>query len=398
MKNKDKTKKMSFSLGEIKLIRRKFSKEISLVPDVKAQMVKALKLRNIILFVCILVSSVAAGVVLILSLAAGGQRLAISNQDERLSMMSKKINEYRGFSDLVTIQGQLENIDKTNSEKKVLSRIFQILSTMLYQGKDKITVSELTVNLVNNTLSFDAQADAGEAPLIDYRVLEAFKKKIRLMRYDHGRYKDENGKEIPSRCMVEMDDEQKPLMDERGEVYAIWQKGKKGCYPSLKKDMKDGQGEKENKSQEFEKVKIYRVPRFNEWHKNRQMDLSGKISGVPHFNSMCIKYSGKMEKHEIKWAAKNDCVMSKNGVEVRDSSNGRNASGNLVLRFSASIALDKNVFAFKNKHVTVYLPTEQNVTDSYVQIKSIFEQRAADCRVGDKDCANVKGEKNGREK
>lgn len=88
----------------------------------------------------------------------------------------------------------------------------------------------------------------------------------------------------------------------------------------------------------------------------------------------------------MKWTAENSCDIAKNGVKINDSSNGRDASGNLVLRFSAVIILDPNVFAFKNKHVMAIGPNGQNVTDSYIQIEGMFAERAKDCVVGDAAC------------
>ena len=75
------------------------------------------------------------------------------------------------------------------------------------------------------------------------------------------------------------------------------------------------------------------------------------------------------------------------GINISDSSNGRDASGELVLRFSAVITLNPEVFSFNNKHVLTIGPAGRyNVTDSYVQIQSLFAKRAEDCLPGDTVC------------
>lgn len=407
MSDGKKMKSYSFSDIADKLFgkKKKFKREINLVPDIKAEMIKALKMRNLILFVCIVVIASSVGGVLILSGIAGGQRIAINGQENKMKLMSKKMSELNGLSDILTIQDQLKYIKETNDKKKMLSRVFDVLSVLLYQGKDKVSLSELNVDLATSTLSFDAQADAGEPPYIDYRVIEAFKKKVSLMKYDYGRYVDEKGNQIPARCMVEHD-EKGNILKKNGQVYAIWKRGNEGCDIADEKENKDSEKEnkekaednkdgnkdkKEEPKQKKADEEIFRVPKFEEWYKDKKIDLSGRISDVAHFESSCIKYKGEKDKNEkVKWTADNNCRLAKEEVAIRDSSNGRNASGSLVARFSSKIVLNSAIFDFKNKHMLAIQPAEQNVTDSYVQVEAIFEQKAEDCLPNDKSCGKEK--------
>ena len=181
--------------------------EINLVPAVKAEMIKAQKVRNLVLFICIVVSSVAAGVVVILFGIKSGQDIAIGNQDNRLKLMSKKLNEYAELDDIITIQSQLTGIDAILQKKTVLSRVFGALSVMMPEGDDDVKLSELRVDMQTNVLTMEGQADARKDPLIDYRVLESFKKGMALTKYDYGRYVDATGNEIPTQCVSEADAE-----------------------------------------------------------------------------------------------------------------------------------------------------------------------------------------------
>ena len=450
------------------------SYEINLVPEVKRQMIKAMRFRNIALFVSIILAAIAGGTVMIMATIWEGQNIAMSGQDTRLKMMSDKLKSYDSLGEFLTIQNQLSNIDEINSNKKVLSRTFSILRTILPAGPDTINISELSVDLPINQIRFDAQADAKVSPYIDYRVLESFKKGVGLMKYDYGRYVDAQDNEIPTRCMVETDADGNLLMEEEkvGDVvnkyvYAYWLKGKKGCDPtkdsSLEEDEPQDQLRTEqntnsasnavnNMLSEFsvtgqnneqtnvvtseqtaeelaqlitdnynkkleelddygrslmeqqvssgvdmktaEVVKVYRSPKFQNWYKEGYMDESGNISGVPHFNSECITYSGSDMGSGVKWTSTNDCKLATEDVVVRDSSNGRNSSGDLVLRFSATVTLDEAVFKFTNKHVMAISPTGQNVTDSYVQIQGMFAERAADCSDSDVVCTSATSELN----
>lgn len=446
--------------------------EINLVPEVKRQMIKAMRFRNIALFVSIILAAVAGGTVVIMATIWEGQNIAMGGQDTRLKMMSDKLKSYDSLGEFLTIQNQLSNIDEINSNKKVLSRTFSILGTILPAGPDTINISELSVDLPINQIRFDAQADAKVSPYIDYRVLESFKKGVGLMKYDYGRYVDAQDNDIPTRCMVETGADGNILMEEEkvGDVvnkyvYAYWLKGKKGCDPtkdsSLAEDEPEGTvyventnsasnavnnmlnefavtGQNNNTQTETatqtaeelaqlmtenynkkldalddygkslmeqqvssgisvndaEVVKVYRSPRFSEWYKEGYMDESGNISGVPHFNSECIAYSGSDIGTGMKWTSTNDCKLATEDVVVRDSSNGRNSSGDLVLRFSATVTLDEAVFKFTNKHVMAISPTGQNVTDSYVQIQGMFAERAADCSDSDVVCTSATTELN----
>ena len=138
---------------------------------------------------------------------------------------------YGNLSEFLTIQDQLKKISDISSEKKVLSRIFDVMEVLLYKGQDSITLSSLKIDLDKSTISFDAQADALTDPKIDYRVLEAFKKAASQVTYDYGRYVDENGKEIPTLCIVEKDDNGN-YFTENGNMFAYWKKNDSGCDPS----------------------------------------------------------------------------------------------------------------------------------------------------------------------
>ena len=425
---------------------QKGSYEISLVPEVKRNMVKAMKFRNILLFCCIVLMAVSGGVVMVMVTVWEGQNITMSGQDSRMKAMSDKLNNYGSLSEFLTIQKQLKQLNQISDNKKVLSRVFPVLSVILPEGPDTISLSELTVNLDENTLIFDAQADAKVSPYIDYRVLESFRKGVSLMKYDYGRYVTADGDEIPSRCMVEADAEGNTLIEEDKNngvtskyIYAYWMRGKRGCDPTREdfvaedEEVDEGEGttsQQTNKSEEeiqadFDKklnslddygksllysqvesgvstaeadvVKIYRSPRFSDWYKAGYMTADGAISGVNHFDSQCITYTGAEASGTMKWISDNSCMLSAEDPIIRDSSNGRDSNGNLVLRFSATLTLDPAIFEFKNKHMMAISPSGQNVTDSYRQVEGMFAERAADCSDSDVICTTTSTDSGGNE-
>ena len=381
------------------------AREINLVPDIKGEMIRALKLRNLILFICIIVASASVVVALVFGVIAGGQQAAINNKKNTLNTLSNKIQSYTELNDFLTIRDQLGNLSTIADNKKVLSRSFNILSTLRPKNADTIVISELNVNLASDspTISFDAQANAGEEPFIDYAVLETFKKSMDFLTFDYGDYVDNNGNTIPAYCIVETGTDGAMFYDANKGYYAYWLYNGEGCNPST-------DTENSNDNYQFEDyngervVRIWRTPQFNDWYATSNMTKDGSITGIAHFESHCISYSGVTNSitNLTTWSSSNEsCKLvpggSENGINISDSSNGRTSENELVLRFSAIITVAPEYFDFNNHHVLAIGPTgRHNVTDSYVQIQNMFGERAADCAEDDVACQDEVNKNGGK--
>ena len=457
--------------------------EINLVPDIKGEMIRMQKMRNLMFFACILISIISASVMGILGSIKGAQDITMASQDSHIKNLSEKIKGYEELPEFLTIQNQLKGIAAIEDKQKVLSRTIGFLSAMLDVGEDEIKTSELTINLDTTTMTFDALADA-KKDQIDYRVLEAFTKRTNLMTFDYGRYVDANGREIPTRCIEEFDKNNK-MYEEHGSIYAIWKRGEEGCDPGRddyeeteddsvtvsetsadldstkfvnggskisqvktnNSSEESSEEESETSEEEVTKVvnvvpneKIYRTPQFTDWYNGKEFSTkddgiddkaperqtsdddkvvyntayykyspkmslaTGEISNIPHFESRCIEYHGEEDDTEttsdgkpaVKWSASNECKLVPDGVKITDSSNGQDQDKNLILAFSASITINPDAFAYKNKHVMAIGPNGQNVTDSYVQLEKLFTAPATECADNDRACNNVSSTKEGR--
>lgn len=435
--------------------------EINLVPEVKAQMIRAQKIRNLVLFICIVVSSAAIGSVVVLFGIKSGQDIAMASQDRRLKDMSDKMNSYGELSELITIQGQLEKIKEIIDQKTVLSRVFGALGVMLPTGDDDVKLSELRVNLETNTISMEGQADALVDPLIDYRVLEAFKKGVALTKFDYGNYVDATGKVLPTQCIRETDAEGNAYRV-GDSYYAWWELTIEGCEgaevkatlasaeapfhymgtsyvqkvrrsgiddseppekivcdtngvcksddvvsdntsdpfagidsPSSSDDEEDKKDDDDPNALVPVRVLIWRTPQFNRWYTGGEMEASGRISGIEHFESVCYEYKGTPVDGSVRWTSTNDCMLAPDGLTISESSNGRDENDNLVLRFTASTILAEEFFSFNNKHMIAIGPMGQNVTDSFLQIGGMFTQEAQPCAEDDVECLSNKGNSGG---
>lgn len=346
--------------------------EVNLVPDVKAELLKAQKVRKFVIYIAIMVAAICVAVLGIMGAVIGGQSIALSNQDKEMTEKSNKILSFQNLDLNLTIQDQLGKLAEVGSNRRVLSRVFGILDVILPTGEDEVNISELSINLPNSTLSFDGQANSSSN--IDYRALEVFKKTVELSYYDYGRYIDDEGEEIPSFCVDEI--------VENGVLYGIYHKGATGCGLGLLvmdegEDEEDGDGEEGSEETEeggtvVEDIRIKRDMTTKE--------LDEAISkGQPYFQSACIE------------EGENVCLLVDEAVNIRESSNGRNSAGDLVLRFSTIVTINPEVFSFANKHMRVIGPTRQNVTDSYIQVRNMFTEEAEDCAADDYECLNAGG-------
>ncbi len=390
--------------------------EINLVPEIKDDAIKAIKLRNLTFFICIIIASASIAITAIFASIAAGQQAIADGKNKTITTLSNKLFSYSDLNNFLTIKDQLSNLSEISSNKTLLSRSFNFLSAIIPTGADTITVSALTINLANDTptIQFDAQANSGQPPYIDYAVLESFKKSMQYLRYDYGNYVDRYGNIIPAYCMIEHGLDGATLSDPTRGVYAYWLINGEGCNPAAKQD---GTTEQDDEVVAYETetydgqtvVRIWRTPQFDAWYSDTKpenentpyIDLSGNISGVAHFESRCTTYIGTKNSTtgEIEWTPENNsCLLvpGEDGLKISGSSNGRGGDGELVLRFSATLAINPEFFKFTNPHMVAVGPSGRyNVTDSYVQIQNIFGAPASDCAEGDTACKNAEGGNNG---
>ena len=185
------------------------AREINLVPDIKNEFIKTLKFRNLVFFICIIVASGSLITILVSLSIAGGQQGFIDAKQRTIDAMEQKITDYKDLDKFLTVRDQLSNVTAITNNKVFASRTFNILSALIPVGADYINISELSIDLTKEqpTFTFDAQANAGSEPYIDYNVLDSFKKSMQYMRYDYGEYVDKEGNSIPAYCIVEAGDD-----------------------------------------------------------------------------------------------------------------------------------------------------------------------------------------------
>lgn len=154
--------------------------EINLIPDVKLELLKARRQRKTVISFSILVAMASVGVVVLLALYTfGAQTIANALADDAIKSESKKLSEVQDLSKTLTIQNQLTTLQKQHAEKNVTSRLFDIISTTVPEGENRVSVSRIALDSEENTISLEGEATNG------YEALEVFKKTIGLTTFSY---------------------------------------------------------------------------------------------------------------------------------------------------------------------------------------------------------------------
>lgn len=147
--------------------------EINLIPDVKLELLKARRQRRMIISAAILISIIAGAIVVLLTLYAFGvQTVADTLADNGIKDESQKLAKVKDLSKTLTIQNQLEQLSRSQSEKNVTSRLFDIISVTVPEGKNAVTIKRLAFKSEDSMIDIEAEATNG------YEALEVFKKTI----------------------------------------------------------------------------------------------------------------------------------------------------------------------------------------------------------------------------
>lgn len=161
--------------------------EINLIPDVKQELIRARTQRSAVVSISIVVSLAAIAAVVVLAIYVFGvQTVRSAIADSQIKKGADQLAQVEDLSKILTIQNQLTKINDLNGDKKIDSRVFQILQAIIPPAPNSVTVSSLTIDTQTNSLTFEGQTPS-------YPSLETFKKTIAAanIRFtDNGEQKD----------------------------------------------------------------------------------------------------------------------------------------------------------------------------------------------------------------
>ena len=147
--------------------------EINLLPDIKLEFIKAQKIRSKVIFGSIVIGIISIGVVVVLAVYIFAFKSVRGKLDEdAINKKSAELSKVEDLPKILTIQNQLSKISELNSDKKIDSRLFDLLAVIIPPAPNSVQISDLIINPENTTITLNGQAENS------YAALEVFKKII----------------------------------------------------------------------------------------------------------------------------------------------------------------------------------------------------------------------------
>lgn len=146
--------------------------EINLIPDVKQELLRAQSTRAAVITIAIF-TSIASGVlvVLLLGYIFGVQLVRDTLAQQDIDKYSKELSSVEDLSEILTIQNQLANIDGLNDNKKITSRVFDMLAAVIPPDPNSVQVSDMNIDTEAKTIRIEGQTRGFDS-------MEVFKKTL----------------------------------------------------------------------------------------------------------------------------------------------------------------------------------------------------------------------------
>jgi len=148
--------------------------EINLIPDVKRELLQAQRMRATVIFVSIVTSIAAAGVVVALLLYIFGvQNVRGLVLDDQIEEKGKQLSQVEDLSKMLTIQNQLGKIASLNEQKVMASRTFDVLSAIIPPAPNGVGVSQLSIDTAEKTIRLEGVTRGYDSMEVFSKTLES---------------------------------------------------------------------------------------------------------------------------------------------------------------------------------------------------------------------------------
>lgn len=146
--------------------------EINLIPDVKQDLIRAERTRSTVISISIVAGLAAIGIVLLLlAYVFAVQAIRNAVADESIKTGQVQIGKIEDLPKVLTIQNQLSKISELNDDKKIDSRVFDMLSAVTPPKPNDVQTTSLAIDADESSITIE-----GVTPTFD--SLEVFKKTI----------------------------------------------------------------------------------------------------------------------------------------------------------------------------------------------------------------------------
>lgn len=146
--------------------------EINLIPDVKRELLRTRMVRNAVISLSIVIGVGAVITTVVLGLVFGGQLAAEGLQDGEIKKKSSELTSIEDLNKTVTIQHQLNKLSEQHANKKINSRLLDMVSAVNPPAPNNVRFSSVKLQPEEKKIVIEGSAANG------YAALEVLKKTI----------------------------------------------------------------------------------------------------------------------------------------------------------------------------------------------------------------------------
>lgn len=146
--------------------------QINLVPDVKQEMLRAQRMRNVAISLSIVVGIIAIGVVAALGIILGAQTAVQKIEESQIDSGYKKLSSISDLDSALTVQNQLSTITSQGSKRTIDSRLLDILAAINPPAPNDVKLSKVTLDPSQDTITLEGSSAGG------YPATDVFRKTI----------------------------------------------------------------------------------------------------------------------------------------------------------------------------------------------------------------------------
>lgn len=148
--------------------------EINLIPDVKRELLRAQAARTAVISGSIFVSIIAGGIVIALVLYVFGVQTVRSNiAEDEIEKQYASLSKVEDLSKVLTIQNQLDTMSSLNENKKIDSRLFNVLAAVVPPEPNSVKISQVNVDAEDAKITIDGQTRAFDSMEIFKKTLDS---------------------------------------------------------------------------------------------------------------------------------------------------------------------------------------------------------------------------------
>ncbi len=132
--------------------------QFNLLPDIKLQLIRAKRLKRLVMLGSLLSAAVALTVLILLFIFVNfAQKKHITDVEKDIAKYDKQLRNVQDLNKVLTIQNQLTGLTTLHDQKPVASRLFTYITAIT---PNQVSISKIQIDFATNTLSISGGADS----------------------------------------------------------------------------------------------------------------------------------------------------------------------------------------------------------------------------------------------